>query len=419
MKIGAVTKLSIRSLLANKTRTLLTVLGMVIGIAAVIVVFSAGEGIKSLILGQVEAFGTDIIQTEPRLPTSGSTATKDAQSGQAMAQGVQLTTLKLSDMDKIDRLPNVKGSYASLTGQALASYEGEARKTLLFGVSPHFINVGQTELQSGRFFSDEEDRSLAQVAVLGSGIKEKLFGDSEAVGKSIRLKKDKYLVVGVMKERGTTGFISFDDFIYLPVRTIQKRILGIDHVISITSQLNDLSRAEETAEDIRLLLRDSHKIEDPAKDDFRVATMAELMDTLGVITGAITLLLLAIVGISLVVGGVGITNIMYVIVTERTSEIGLRKAVGATYRDIMLQFLIEAVLITLLGGLIGTLLGIGIAYAIAAVASGALNLDWEFVLPLKAFVSAAAFSLFFGLVFGVYPARKAARLDPIEALRSE
>jgi len=419
MKITAVVKLSIKSLIGNKMRTLLTVLGMVIGIAAVIIVYSAGEGIKSLILGQVEAFGTDIIQTEPRLPSNKSTAAKDAQSGQAMAQGVQLTSLKLSDMDRINRLSNVKGSYATLTGQALASYEAEARKAIMFGVSPYFINIGTFELAAGRFYSDDEDRSLAQVVVLGSKMKEKLFGDSEAIGKMIRLKKEKYLVVGVMKERGSSGFISFDDFVYVPIRTMQKRILGINHIVSVTSQLRNVSIAEDTAEEIRQILRESHKIENPIKDDFRVATMAELMSTLGTITGAITLLLLAIVGISLIVGGVGITNIMYVIVTERTSEIGLRKAVGATYRDVMLQFLIEAVLITLLGGIIGMIFGVIVSFGIATVATSLLGVSWKFILPLKGFVVATVFSIFFGIIFGVYPARKAARLDPIEALRSE
>ncbi|MEI7497904.1 MAG: ABC transporter permease [Candidatus Falkowbacteria bacterium] len=419
MKILAVSKLSVNALIGNKTRTLLTVLGMVIGIAAVIIVFSAGEGIKSLILGQVESFGTDIIQTEPRLPSNKPTAAKNAQYSQAIAQGVQVVSLKLTDMDKINRLPNIKGSYASLTGQALVSYQAEAKKAILYGVSPYFINVGTFQLSSGRFYEEEEDKSLAQVVVLGSGIKTKLFGDSEAVGKMIQVKKEKYEVVGVMKERGSSGFISFDDFVYIPTRTMQKRILGINHVLSITSQLADVSKAESTAEDIRFTLRESHKIDNPTKDDFRVSTVAELMATLGVITGAITLLLLAIVAISLVVGGIGITNIMYVIVTERTSEIGLRKAVGAKYRDILLQFLIESVLITLLGGIIGIIIGVAISYLIAIVASRALGLEWKFVVPISGFITALVFSVVFGIVFGVYPARKAAKLNPIDALRTE
>ena len=392
---------------------------MVIGIAAVIIVFSAGEGISSLILGQVQSFGTDIVQTEVRLPSSKTGTAKDSQSSQAMAQGVQLTTLKLSDMDKIDKLPNVKGSYASLTGQALVSYGNESSKAILFGVGPHFINVGTFTLSSGLFYSNEEDKSQAQVAVLGSKIKTKLFGDTEAVGKMIRIKKSKYKVIGVMSERGSTGFISFDDFIYIPTRTMQKKILGIDHVISIISQLKDVSKGEETAEDIRYILRDSHNIDNPSKDDFRVSTMAELMSTLGVITNALTLLLLAIVAISLIVGGVGITNIMYVIVTERTAEIGLRKAVGAKINDILLQFLIESVLLTIIGGIVGIISGIGISYLIALFAQKILNLSWQFSLPLKGFVVAIVFSIICGIVFGLFPAKKAAKLNPIEALRIE
>ncbi len=392
---------------------------MVIGIAAVIIVFSAGEGISSLILGQVQSFGTDIVQTEVRLPSSKTGTAKDSQSSQAMAQGVQLTTLKLSDMDKIDKLPNVKGSYASLTGQALVSYGNESSKATLFGVGPHFINVGTFTLSSGLFYSNEEDKSQAQVAVLGSKIKTKLFGDTEAVGKMIRIKKSKYKVIGVMSERGSTGFISFDDFIYIPTRTMQKKILGIDHVISIISQLKDVSKGEETAEDIRYILRDSHNIDNPSKDDFRVSTMAELMSTLGVITNALTLLLLAIVAISLIVGGVGITNIMYVIVTERTAEIGLRKAVGAKINDILLQFMIESVLLTIIGGIVGIISGIGISYLIALFAQKILNLSWQFSLPLKGFVVAIVFSIICGIVFGLFPAKKAAKLNPIEALRIE
>ena len=392
---------------------------MVIGIAAVIIVFSAGEGISSLILGQVQSFGTDIVQTEVRLPSSKTGTAKDSQSSQAMAQGVQLTTLKLSDMDKIDKLPNVKGSYASLTGQALVSYGNESSKAILFGVGPHFINVGTFTLSSGLFYSNEEDKSQAQVAVLGSKIKTKLFGDTEAVGKMIRIKKSKYKVIGVMSERGSTGFISFDDFIYIPTRTMQKKILGIDHVISIISQLKDVSKGEETAEDIRYILRDSHNIDNPSKDDFRVSTMAELMSTLGVITNALTLLLLAIVAISLIVGGVGITNIMYVIVTERTAEIGLRKAVGAKINDILLQFMIESVLLTIIGGIVGIISGIGISYLIALFAQKILNLSWQFSLPLKGFVVAIVFSIICGIVFGLFPAKKAAKLNPIEALRIE
>lgn len=406
-------------MIANKTRTLLTALGLVIGIAAVIIVFSTGDSINSLILGQVQAFGTDIIQSEARLPSNLKGSAKDTQSAQAMAQGVQLTSMKLGDMEAIDRLPNVKGSYADLTGQALVNYEDVSTKAILFGVSPYFIEVGTFKLSSGRFYTDEEDKGLAQVVVLGSKMKIKLFGDADAVGKLIRIKKGKYKVIGVMSERGSSGIISLDDFIYVPIRTMQKRLLGIDHVVGIISQLKDVSKGDETAEDIKALLRDRHKIEDPNKDDFSVMTMKEMLNTLGVITNALTLLLLAIVVISLIVGGVGITNIMYVVVTERTAEIGLRKAVGAKINDILAQFLIESVILTTLGGVIGSIVGVMISYAVSVVAQSYLKVDWQFVLPIKGFIVAGIFSIICGIVFGLFPARRAARLDPIEALRTE
>lgn len=419
MTISTTIKMSLRSMRANKARTGLTVLGIVIGIAAVIVVFSAGEGIRSLIVGQVESFGTDILETEIKVPSTKKGVAADSQSGSAIAQGVQITTLKLSDMADIDKLPNIKQSYAAIQGQDQINYGNELRKTFLLGTTASYIDIDKSEIDYGRFFSEEEDRSLTQVVVLGSKIKTKLFGETDPIGKSVRLHKSKYRVIGVMKERGRVGFMDFDDFAYVPVRTLQKRIMGIDHVFYMVHQLNDVGLAEETAEEVRRIVRENHDITNPQKDDFRVVTMAEILKTLGTVTTAITFLLLAIVSISLVVGGVGIMNIMYVVVTERTGEIGLRKAVGASYGDIMKQFLVEAVMITLLGGIIGIIIGIGLSAAIAWLANNVLNLSWKFAIPLQAFIVAIGFSTAFGLGFGVYPARKAAKLDPIAALRAE
>ena len=412
-------KMAMMSLSANKTRTALTVLGMVIGIAAVIIVFSAGEGIRSLVLGQVESFGSDFIQVETKVPSTKKGSAGEQQSATAMAQGIQITTLKLSDKEKIDRLANIKSSYAAIQGQDQISYGSELRKTILYGVSSTFLNIDNGEIDYGRFFTEEEEKSLSQVIVLGSGIKDKLFGDADPIGKYVTLHKNKYHVVGVMKERGSSGIINLDDFIFVPIRTQQKRIMGIDHIYSIIAKLNDMKLENETAEEIKDILRQSHNITNPDKDDFRITTMEEVMNTLNTITGALTLLLLAIVAISLIVGGVGIMNIMYVAVTERTSEIGLRKAVGAKYRDIMEQFLFEAVSITLLGGILGTIIGVTISALIAWAANDMLNLSWKFIIPIRAYVTAIIFSLSFGLVFGVYPAKKAAKLDPINALRSE
>lgn len=409
---------SLKLMRANKMRTSLTLLGLVIGIMTVVIVYSAGEGIRGLVLGQIESFGTDVINTEVKVPNNEKGSASDSQSSSAIATGVQVTSMTLKDMETINRLPNVITSYAGVLSQEQASYGNELRKAFIYGVSSTYINIDKTEIAVGRFYTEAEERSLAPVIVLGSGIKDKLFGDSDAIGKTVRLRQESFTVIGVAKAKGAVMFMNFDDYIYMPTKTLQKKLMGIDYVSFIISKVEDTTRADLTAEDIRDLMRRNHSISDPVRDDFRVTTMAEAMDTLNTITNALTFLLLAIVAISLVVGGVGIMNVMYVAVTERTMEIGLRKAVGATSSSILRQFLIEAILLTLVGGVIGCIFGAAIAYVISIVAN-VLGLNWHFSIPLRAFVVAISFSAFFGIVFGVTPARSAAKLDPIEALRTE
>jgi len=428
MNILYIFKIALKSMWSNKVRTGLTVLGIVIGMAAVIIVFSAGEGIRGLVLGQIESFGTDIIETEIKVPSSKKGTAAEQQSAAALVQGVQVTTLTLDDLEDIKKLSNIKDGYAGIMSQEQVSYGNEVRKSFLFGTSASYINIDKSEIDYGRFFTEAEDKSLSQVVVLGSKIKEKLFGDSDPIGKTIKIRKSKFRVIGIIKERGAIMVIDFDDYIYVPIRTLQKKIMGIDHVMYTVHQLNNIKEADETAEEMRYILRENHNLPqqlgpykgwlDTGKDDFRVVTMAEMMETMDIITGALTLLLLAIVVISLIVGGVGITNIMYVIVTERTAEIGLRKAVGAKYKDIIKQFLVESVLITIIGGIIGVMVGILIAGAIYFGANY-YGLDWRFIVPIKAYLVAVGFSIIFGIAFGIYPARKAARLEPVEALRNE
>lgn len=407
--------MSLRSMRANKSRTLLTVLGIVIGISSIIIVFSAGEGIRGLLVSQIESFGTNIIETEVKVPTGKKSET---QGSMAAAMGVQVTSLTLEDLNDVNKLDNVSAGYASIGGQEKVAFGNESSKALLMGVNASYLDVDSGELMSGRFFTEEEDRSLSQIIVLGSKIKDKLFGDSDALGQSINLHHSKYQVIGVMKSKGSMMSMDFDNYIYIPIRTVQKKILNVNHISYMVQQLKNVDLADDTAEQIRLVLRENHEISNPDKDDFRVITMQEMMDTLNIITNALTILLLAIVAISLVVGGVGVLNVMYVIVSERTSEIGLRKAVGANYNDIMWQFLIESILITILGGIIGVILGIGASYLIA-VGARLFGLAWVFVVPLKSLLVALFFSLMFGVIFGLRPAKKAARLSPIDALRKE
>ena len=417
----------LKSMLLNKMRTFLTVLGVVIGISSVIIVFSAGAGIEGLIVGQVESFGTDIINTEIKVPSGKKGMGSEASSGSSIAMGVQITTLNQEDMDDIKKLPNVIDIYGSVMTQEKITHGNESRKALILGTNKSYIDIDKSEIEFGRFFTEEENKSLSKVVVLGKKIKEKLFGDSDALNKTIKFHNSKYRVVGVMEERGAMMTMDFDDFAYVPLKTLQKRVLGIDHVLYSIAQIKDLDAAEETAEEMRSLLRENHDISpsydengkiELNKDDFRVTTMAEMMDMLGIVTTAITWLLLAIVAISLVVGGVGIMNIMYVVVSERTSEIGLRKAVGAKYSDIMKQFLLESIIITIIGGILGILLGVSISYLIAIVATGQ-GMDWRFSIPLESYFVSLGFSSFFGILFGLYPAKKAASLNPIDALRKE
>ncbi|MEE8131736.1 MAG: ABC transporter permease [Candidatus Paceibacterota bacterium] len=421
-------KIAFQALRAHKVRTGLAVLGVMIGIAAVIIVFSAGAGLDNLISSQIESFGSDIIETEIKVPSSKKGFASEQQSGINLLMGIQITTLSLDDMEDVNKLPNIENSYAAVMTQEPIVYNEEIYRTVVIATTASYVDIDRAEIEKGRFFLEVEDKALSQIAILGSGIKEKLFGESDAIGKSIKIRKTRFRVIGIMEELGAVMGMDFDDFVYIPVRTMQKKVMGIDYVHYMMHKVRDISLSDRTAEEIRFLLRENHNIPQPeeirrdwtdtGRDDFRVVTMAEMMEIMGNVSTYLTLLLLAIVAISLVVGGVGILNVMYVIVNERTPEIGLRKAVGATYSDIMWQFLIESSLITLAGGVVGIIFGAVISYLIS-IGAGFYGLDWHFSIPVAAFITAIIFSIVFGILFGVYPARKAARMNPVEALGYE
>lgn len=418
MKIREVVKLSLLSMLRNKTRTALTVLGMVIGIASIVIVFSTGEGIRSLIVGQIEAFGTNTIQTEVRVPSSKKGNEGDMESAGAIASGIQVTSLNEKDLEDIKRIPNINDGYGAILSQETISYLNETKKAFLFGVSASYIDIDNSELASGYFFSESDNSSLSQVVILGSKVAEDIFKGDDPIGKTVTIKRGRYQVIGVLKERGATVGFDFDSMTILPVKTLQKKIMGIDYFMYTIHRVVNPELAEETAETMRDILRENHSISNPDRDDFRVTTMKEMLETSKDVTNSITILLLLIVTVSLVVGGVGILNVMYVIVSERTPEIGLRKALGAKFSDIMKQFLIESILITLIGAILGILLGIIFSFIVFLLANY-FGLDWKFSVPLKSFGVALLFAIFFGVIFGLFPARKAGKLDPVEALRKE
>lgn len=407
---------AVRTIRTHKARTSLALLGVVIGVFSVVVVQSLGDGVKRFILGQVESFGTDVIQVEVKVPNTGKMSSENAT---GRAQGVQITTLKTSDRDAIMRLPNIAAAYAGTIGQERITVGNIGKRVLLFGAGADAPLVDRgMKVVEGRFYTEEEDASLSRVIVLGSGVKETFFGEGDAIGESVTLHGEKYRVVGVLGPRGTVAFFDFDALAFVPVKTLEKKILGVDYVQMISIRMSDPTKEEESISLVTASLRDRHDITDPDRDDFSVTSTREAQETLSEVFGTITILLLALTSISLVVGGVGIMNVMYVSVAERTGEIGLRKAIGATSGNILRQFLFEALIITGLGGVIGIALGVLFSYALSWFL-GSIGYAIDLSFTARSLLLGAVFSMVVGLVFGLSPAFKAAKLTPMEALRRD
>ncbi len=415
-------KQAIRGIRSNPSRTILTTLGIMIGIGTVIVVLSAGEGFKSYINAQVDAFGSNIIIAETSLPpstkarSSGGLGSNEPNSSASNA--VPITTMKIRDVEDIKNIPNVKNAYGASIGQQVVTYKNVSKNAFIFGASSARFDIDKNVIEKGRGYTIQEDKSLAQVAVLGNKISEDLFGDVDPLGRLIRVGNYNFEVIGVYESKGSFSPMGEDDQVFIPITTLQKKIQGIDYIIYLIAELEDNSKAAATSLDIAQTLRNNHYITDPAQDDFKVRTQKESLSTFDTILKAITFLLIAIASISLIVGGVGVMNIMYVIVTERIGEIGLKKALGARNHDILFEFLFEAILLTLLGGVIGILGGAFFSFVISKIAQS-YGLEWDFVIPLWGVILSVSVSAIIGIVFGVFPAKNAAKLDPIEALNKE
>lgn len=406
---------SLNALLANKGRSFLTMLGIIIGIGSVIVIMAVGAGAQSLILAQVKSLGTNLVGVLPGKSDEGGAP--------ASAMGVVITTLTYDDamaLKNKKNCPHIDDVVAYTKGVGTAYWNSNSYDTNLSGTTVGYLDVEGGEVGQGRFFTFEEERNLAKVAVLGSTVKKELFGDSDAVGQRIKVKKINLEVIGVMKERGTVAFQNYDDQIFIPIKTMQKQIAGVDHLGFLRAKVDAQENIESTIRDMEITLRDRHGITDQTgkNDDFSVRSAAQAVEMIGTITDALSYFLAAMAALSLIVGGIGIMNIMLVSVSERTREIGLRKAVGANNFDILFQFIIEAIAVTLLGGIIGIIGGIIVSFAIA-VSAKALGYDWDFVVSPLSMLLSVAVSLLVGLGFGLYPSRKAARMDPVEALRYE
>ena len=405
-------KMALKGLGTHKSRSALTILGIVIGVTATILVISLGEGAQNLILGQVQNIGAKVIAIVPGRQPKGPTD----------IIATFTDSLKEKDLDALEKKANVPhlGRIMPIVfGSQTASYGSETYRPTIFGVTDLFAKIYDIYPAEGRLFSDEEVKSYADVVIIGSKVKDELFGKGETLGQKIKIKDKNYRIVGILSKKGQFLFLNFDEAIIVPYTTAQRYIFGIKYFNRIVVEADAEENVFQTVQDVKMTLRDSHDITDPSKDDFFIETQAQAMETVSTITNVLTLFLAAVAAISLLVGGIGIMNIMLVSVTERTREIGLRKAIGATNKNILIQFLLEAVILTGLGGIIGVLLGALLSFLISLILGAVLDVSWKFSFPLEAALLGLGVAAGVGLIFGLYPARQASLKSPIEALRYE
>ena len=392
------------SLVANKLRSLLTMLGIIIGVAAVIALVSIGNGVKQDIENSISSLGSNLLVVLPGAPRTP---------GARPSQG-SMKSLKISDYEAIAKLEGVKAASPMTNGSYVVIYQNKNWTTSVAGVNANFQDVNNWTMTSGRFFSDKNVQNRERVAVVGQTVVKNLFADEDPVGKEIRVKNIPFRVIGVLKSKGNgTMGNDQDDTVLIPYTTSMERVEGIDYLRRVYVVAKDDESIDRLQADIENLLRVRHNIKDTNLDDFNIQNMKSIMETVAQTTGTFTLFLGAVAAISLVVGGIGIMNIMLVSVTERTREIGVRKALGATYSVIVTQFLIEAVVISLMGGFIGIAFGIGASKVIGMVSG------MSTIVSVPTIIMSFAFSMAIGLIFGIYPARKAAKLNPIDALHYE
>ena len=399
-------KIALRALANNKLRGFLTMLGIIIGVASVITMLAIGQGSKRSIQAQISEMGSNMIMIQPGADMRGGVR-QDASA---------METLKLQDYeDIVNETRYVSATSPSVNSSGQAIYGANNAPTTVYGISPDYMEIRRYEVEDGDMFSDQDVQTAAKVCVIGKTVVDNLFpGGENPVGRVIRFQKLPFRVVGVLKSKGYNSMgMDQDDLILAPYTTIQKKILAITHLQGITCSALKEEYTDQAIDEISEILRRNHRLRETDDDDFTIRSMQELSTMLTSTTDIMTTLLAAVAGISLLVGGIGIMNIMYVSVTERTREIGLRMRIGAKGMDILAQFLIESILISVTGGLIGVLFGVGAALIVNVVAHFPIYIQpWSVLLS---FVVCTVTGVFFGW----YPAKKAAQLDPIEAIRYE
>lgn len=399
-------RIAIRALIRNKMRAFLTMLGIVIGVASVIAMLAIGEGSKQNIRAEMSSMGTNMVMIMPNTQRRGGVSLGASSS----------MALKYSD---VVALRNEATAISSVSPEVRASgqviYGNQNTQTTIYGVSEDYLSIKKLEIKSGRIFSTNETKSMSKVCLLGQTVVENLFGEgADPVGISIRIKNLPFQIIGVIKDKGESGMgQDQDDMILAPYTTVQRRLAAIDYINGIYASAVSEEKSAVAISEVTKILRRTHKLRESAENDFRVMSQSELIETVSSITEILTYLLGAIAGISLLVGGIGIMNIMLVSVTERTREIGLRMSIGGRGTDILKQFLVESMLLSILGGALGIIFG----YLIAILAGSIM--DSPIVVSTQSVVLAFAVCFVIGVFFGWYPARKAANLNPIDALRYE
>ena len=402
MLFWTIVKVGLKSLLANPLRSFLAMLGIIIGVAAVISMLALGAGARNQVMQRLSAMGTNLLVVRP-----GQSGSHGVKSGTRQNLTLDDAQALVKDVPGIRRVSPVVGNNVQV------KYLGQNTRVRLTGTSPTYLPTRDFTVEKGRPFTDGEDENMARVAILGPVTVDNLFGANEPLGETVKINNINFTVIGVLKAKGDQGWFSPDDQVIIPHMTAMKQLLGLDFLGEIDVQAADGADVKQVQADMTTLLRKRHHTQEDAADDFNIRNQADMIETANQFTQTFTILLGGIASISLLVGGIGIMNIMLVTVTERTREIGIRKAVGAKERSIMTQFLIESVIISGLGGLIGVSGGLGAAVLIQRFTQFTTQVE------LPSVLLALSFSAIVGIFFGWYPALRASRLDPVEALRYE
>jgi putative ABC transport system permease protein len=396
----------------TKMRSFLTMLGIIIGISAVMIVLSVGESVQDLILDEIRSVGPDLIAVLP--------GASDESGRPSSTFGIVNTSLKYEDGEAIFRSnsPYIYSLAMYLTGSDVISIDSKIKGITFYGTTATYIDVQNVKIEKGRFFTKEEEMNNARVVVLGSKIASEIFGDDNPIGKRLTIKKVNFNVIGVLEEKGSSLIQSQDDDFFIPISTAQNIILGVNHINFMRIKVNSIDSIDNAIGHVEEILRDRHNIDKLDQDDFTITSTADALETISLITDALKFFLTAVAAISLIVGGFGIMNIMLATVQERTKEIGLRRAIGARKKEIINQFLIEAVTITFISGIIGIIFG-SLILALISLVINYLDYNWTLIISPTSVLLGGIVSIGIGLVFGITPAKKAAELDPIEALRYE